>query len=592
MKNSIIALFLFLMQFGGIRAQYVIEDSAELETLKKLPLEKIYLHSNTSLLFPGEYLYYSMNCINTMTNRLSTISRVGYVELIDENHRSLFKQKVMLVGGKGQGDFFIPVTFPSGNYKLIAYTHWMRNVGLSQFYQDDIVIINPYQIDQENLRNKKEETINLDVVQVNNTEFELEDKSIQLQTEKNVFGKREKVSLVPRNYKGPLGHGNYSISVRLKNNLDVKPAMNATFFGDKYLNSAKILPKNINDSIYLPEQRGELFYGRVLDKEDNPVVNETVIISIPGEDFQLKSAITDKSGSFYTYVNKPYTAATIIAQAIHKDADNMVSLIDKPEMEFETLQFNDFTLNSKMEKAILERSVYNQVENAFYSAKPDSILTNATIDPFDGGSPEIIKLDEFTRFPTIRETLVELVPNVWVKRLDNGNYTFWVREKLEKYEIEFESDPPLVLVDGVFVPDHTSILDFNARLVDRISILRDPLVLGDKKYLGMVVIETIEGDYLNRIVDHNLAINDLEMPTSLKNYFNQSYAAENVDKFKNIPDFRSQLYWNPTILIDQNSNEKNYEFYTSDISGEYEIVLEGFTTYGKPITVKKTITIE
>ena len=184
------------------------------------------------------------------------------------------------------------------------------------------------------------------------------------------------------------------------------------------------------------------------------------------------------------------------------------------------------------------------------------------------------------------------MPNVWVKRLDNENYTFWVREKLEKYEIEFESDPPLVLVDGVFVPDHTSILDFNARLVDRISILRDPLVLGDKKYLGMVVIETIEGDYLNRIVDHNLAINDLEMPTSLKNYFNQSYAADNVDKFKNIPDFRSQLYWNPTILIDQNSNEKNYEFYTSDISGEYEIVLEGFTTYGKPITVKKTITIE
>ncbi|MEH6770950.1 Ig-like domain-containing protein [Maribacter arcticus] len=592
MRNSIIVLCLFLTQFGGIHAQYVIEDSAELETLKKLPLEKIYLHSNTSLFFPGEYLYYSMNCINTMTNRLSTISRVGYVELIDENHRSLFKQKVLLVGGKGQGDFFIPVTFPSGNYKLIAYTHWMRNVGLSQFYQDDIVIINPYQINQENLRNKKEETINLDVVQVNNIEFQLEDKSIQLQTEKNVFGKREKVSLVPRNYKGPLGHGNYSISVRLKNNLDVKPAMNATFFGDKYLNSTKILPKNINDSIYLPEQRGELFYGRVVDKEDNPVVNEAVIISIPGEDFQLKSAITDKSGSFYTYVNKPYTAATIIAQAIDKDANNMVSLLDKPEMEFETLQFNDFTLNSKMEKAILERSVYNQVENAFYSAKPDSILSNATIDPFDGGSPEIIKLDEFTRFPTIRETLVELVPNVWVKRLDNRNYTFWVREKLEKYEIEFESDPPLVMVDGVFVQDHTAILDFNARLVDKISILRDPLVLGDKKYLGMVVIETIEGDYLNRIVDHNLAINDLEMPTSLKNYFNQSYAAENVDKFKNIPDFRSQLYWNPTILIDQNSNEKNYEFYTSDISGEYEIVLEGFTTYGKPITVKKIITIE
>tara|TARA_R110001592_G_scaffold55024_2_gene168462 strand:- start:4465 stop:6243 length:1779 start_codon:yes stop_codon:yes gene_type:complete len=592
MKNSIIALFLFLMQFGGIRAQYVIEDSGGLETLKKLPLEKIYLHSNSSLFFPGEYLYYSMNCINAMTNRLSTISRVGYVELIDENHKSLFKQKVLLAGGKGQGDFFIPVTFPSGNYKLIAYTHWMRNAGVSQFYQDDIVIINPYQIDQENLLNKKEETIILDAVQEDTTEFQLTDKSIELQTSKTIFGKRDRVSLIPRNYKGSLGYGNYSISVRLKNDLGVKPAMSASYFGDKYLTSTKTLPKNINDSIYLPEQRGELFYGRVLEKEDIPVVNETVIISIPGNDFQLKSAITDKSGSFYTYVNKPYSASTIIAQTIEKDAKKMVLLIDKPEIEFETLEFSDFIINSKMEKAIVERSVYNQVENAFYSAKPDSILSNAAIDPFDGGSPEIINLDEFTRFPTIRETLVELVPNVWVKKLDNDSYTFWVREKLEKYEIEFESDPPLVLIDGVFVQDHTAILNFNARLVDRISILRDPLVLGDKKYLGMVVIETKEGDYLNRIIDNNMAINDLEKPTSLKNYFNQSYGTENMEKFKNIPDFRSQLYWNANITIDQNSNEKNYEFYTSDVAGEYEIVLEGFTTYGKPITVKKTITIE
>ncbi|WP_339654225.1 hypothetical protein [uncultured Maribacter sp.] len=592
MRNKIIILCLFLAHFGLIHAQYVIEDSEELETLKKLPLEKVYVHANTSLIFPGEYLYFSMNCINAMSNRLSTISRIGYIELIDKNHKSIVKQKVALVKGKGQGDFFIPVTLPSGNYKLIAYTHWMRNAGLSQFYQDDIVVINPYQIDQENLRNKKEESIELNIVQENSADMQLEDKSIELQIGKNIFSKREKVSLVPRNYKGSLGYGNYSISVRLKNNLDVKPAMHATFFGNKYLSSTKILPKNINDSIYLPEQRGELFYGRVLDKDDNPVLNETVIISIPGEDFQLKSAITDKSGSFYTYVNKPYTASTIIAQAIDNDAKKMVKLIDKPDIAYGTLEFNDFTLNSKMEKAIVERSVYNQIENAFYSVKPDSILSNAIIDPFDGGSPEIIKLDEFTRFPTIRETLVELVPNVWVKRLDTGDYTFWVREKLEKYEIEFESDPPLVLVDGVFVQNHSSILDFNARLVDRISILRDPLVLGDKKYLGMVVIETIEGDYLNRIVDHNMAINDLEMPTSLKNYFNQSYAAENVEKFKNIPDFRSQLYWNPTILIDQNSNEKKYEFYTSDISGEYEILLEGFTTYGKPITVKKTITIE
>jgi len=236
--------------------------------------------------------------------------------------------------------------------------------------------------------------------------------------------------------------------------------------------------------------------------------------------------------------------------------------------------------------------VYNQIENSYYSVKPDSIISSALKDPFDGGTPTVIVLDEYTRFPTVRETLVEVVDNVWVKKLNNGEYTFWVREELEDYESDYESDPPIVLIDGIFVPDHTSILDFDARRIEKISILRDPLVLGDKKYLGMVVMETFEGDYLNQIPQNTIGKKELLLPTPKKNYFNQSYAGENREKYESIPDYRSQLYWNPSILINQDSNSVSYEFYTSDYIGDYEIVLEGFTTYGKPISVVKTITVK
>jgi hypothetical protein len=582
------------MQFGFLHAQYVVKDAAELETIKKLPLEKIYVHSNSSVFFPGEYLYYSVFCQNAVTNKLSTTSRVGYLELIGENGERFFRQKIPLVQGRGQGDFFIPVTLSSGNYKLLAYTQWMRNAGVSQFYQDEIVVINPYQSNQENLLNPENDSNKPNALESIKTDIApyKEDKSIQLQTDRKEYGKREKVSLVVRNYKGPLSFGDYSISVRQKSTLNVRPAMNATTYGTVYLNSTKILKKNVNDSIFLPEQRGELFYGQVIDANENPVEDETVIISIPGEDFQLKSAITDKAGNFYTYVNKPYNAPVIIAQTLETDVSTQkVLLNEKSTIDYGVLEFGNFMFDKDMKKAILERSIHNQIENAYYSAKPDSVLTTLKVDPFDGGTPEIINLDEFTRFPTLRETLVELVPNVWVKKLENGSYTFWVREKLEKYENEFESDPPLVLVDGIFVPNHSRILDFNARLIKTIRILRDPLVLGDKKYLGMVVIETNDGDYLNRMGFSNKATKDLQLPTKSKNYFNQSYSLQNSNKFNHIPDFRSQLYWNPTIIIDQDSNERTYEFYTSDLEGEYELTLEGFTTYGKPISIKETISI-
>ena len=35
-----------------------------------------------------------------------------------------------------------------------------------------------------------------------------------------------------------------------------------------------------------------------------------------------------------------------------------------------------------------------------------------------------------------------------------------------------------------------------------------------------------------------------------------------------------------------------FEFYTSDLSGEFEVVLDGFTSYGKPISVYETILVQ
>ncbi len=48
------------------------------------------------------------------------------------------------------------------------------------------------------------------------------------------------------------------------------------------------------------------------------------------------------------------------------------------------------------------------------------------------------------------------------------------------------------------------------------------------------------------------------------------------------PDYRSTLYWNPTLKLDEQGNSK-VTFYTSDLYGTYKVVLEGISVEGEII---------
>lgn len=77
--------------------------------LKNFPQEKIFIHQNTSFILSGEFLYYKVYCINTNTNNLSEISKIGYVELVSSEKKIIFKHKIKLENGIGYGDFFYSI---------------------------------------------------------------------------------------------------------------------------------------------------------------------------------------------------------------------------------------------------------------------------------------------------------------------------------------------------------------------------------------------------------------------------------------------------------------------------------------------------
>ncbi|HAF75852.1 MAG TPA: hypothetical protein DCG42_00895, partial [Maribacter sp.] len=129
---------------------------------------------------------------------------------------------------------------------------------------------------------------------------------------------------------------------------------------------------------------------------------------------------------------------------------------------------------------------------------------------------------------------------------------------------------------------------YDARNIEKISLTRDQFRLGQKEYQGILSVETFEGDFLENYNPKNSLVVPFEQPVPKKNYFVQSYTPEN-NSFERIPDYRRMLFWKPNVNITE--SDYNYEFYTSDLEGTFEIILNGFTSYGKPLHVVKEIEV-
>lgn len=588
-----VAFIILFVSLQITNAQYKIADGTELLSLQKVPMEKIYMHASSPLLFSGEYLYYKLYCINAQTNKFSNISRMAYVSLLNERGEPVFEHKIRLDKGLGQGDHFINTDVPSGNYKLVAYTQWMKNGALEQVFKDDVAIVNPYLVDQAAILKQDTESPEISstagtgekpIDTVDNASSEL----LQLQLDTLTFEPRQKIVLTLRNYKGNLGHGQYSIAVKKSEQLAVRPRMDTETFTKRYLSVNKRIPQTIGDSIFLPEQRGELIFGRVTNGNNSlPAVGKEVVISVPGQEFLLKLATTDQEGYFFTYLRKEYQTPLAIFQVLG-EGEYDIEIGQRRDLPFASMEFGDFTIDPSDAAAIKERSVQNQIENAYFEVKPDSILQPDPIDPFDGGVPEVFNLDEYTRFPTLQETLIEILNTVGYRTGKDGHDYIRVAQDFEKFNEPYNDYPAIVLIDGVFIPDHGSIKDFKADQIKTIKVLRDQLILGAKQYQGIVSIETVNGDHYEAFQGTNATVSSIELPKPKKNYFRQSYSGED-DTYQRIPDYRRLLLWEPQV--DLSGTEATFEFYTSDITGDFDIFLEGFTTYGKPISIKKSFTV-
>ncbi|CAN1503101.1 hypothetical protein MCETHM1_00555 [Flavobacteriaceae bacterium] len=552
--------------------------------------EKIFLHLNTTTFLTGETLYFKMYCMNPVNTSRSLISKIGYIELIDSDKKVVSKSKIYIDKGVGKGDYFLPTTLKTGNYKIVAYTKWMLNSSSTNFEVIDITIINPFQPKQgANFSNNSDTSLiteNRTVTKQNATATGAVDKTNSvIETNKKTYSNREKVNLNSNQLSNGIGKGNYSISVRKLVNLPINKQKSAVEF--KEINTKTNSNNPTTDINIVPEFRGELITGSISsDKAELSISNKIISLSIPGKSFALKTLKTNSLGKFTFILDKNPNNTNCVIQVIDDNRnDYSIQLDEFQKTQTASLSFSsNLNLTENDSIAIQEQSTANQIENAYYEIKKDSLVTNYKTDSFFNTFQKEYVLDNYTRFPTFKETIIEVVIELYYRK-NNGSYKVYVRNDKKDLTVY---GPPLVLVDGVVIQDTNELFDYNMANVYKISLVNEGYVYGPGLFGGLVSIETKNNDYQTKATGNYIIQTEIQRPLNETKFFTPDY----TDRSKNerIPDYRYQLLWLPEIT--SFNKENPISFYTSDVTGIFEVSLEGFTEQGVPISLKDTFEVQ
>jgi hypothetical protein len=104
--------------------------------------EKLFVHTDKDSYLAGEIIWFKIYATEAYTHRPVNISKVAYLEIIDETKKPVLQLKIELKENGGSGALYIPVSLSSGIYTLRCYTNWMKNYDADFFFHKALPIFN------------------------------------------------------------------------------------------------------------------------------------------------------------------------------------------------------------------------------------------------------------------------------------------------------------------------------------------------------------------------------------------------------------------------------------------------------------------
>ena len=99
---------------------------------KAIPQEKVFVQLDNTCYFLGDTIWFAAHTRRTDRNLPSNVSRILYVELLNQDGFLMERQLIEMRKGWGHGNFVLADTLYAGYYELRAYTRWQLNWGITE----------------------------------------------------------------------------------------------------------------------------------------------------------------------------------------------------------------------------------------------------------------------------------------------------------------------------------------------------------------------------------------------------------------------------------------------------------------------------
>ncbi len=608
MKSRLLLFFLLLPLCAGAQTTVV---------------EKTYISTDREIYVSGDKIWCSAFCVDAANGlRPSSLSAIAYVEIVSEDG-TLESGKIALSEGRGAGTIEIPATAPTGNYRIVAYTAYTKNTpgfnpqehisktisifntSTKERVKNGVKILSDSEYDAlrtpastpastpagtHTTGTHSSSTYNagtqpaagalsitchrsaegyLDVVLTNNSAAPA-DLSLSLSNRDGI--------IPPDNTSIGAFMGAAASAAQAAAGAESAAARTAAGAASAAQPSSSAAAATAA-AAELPEYEGEIIRGRIAGATTDEIEGlkgRSAFISVPTEKSDLYSSIVDNDGMIKFVTNNIYGTKEMVCEIEDNDLARCHIELISPFVSPKLKGIPALQMAPSIKEDLQRRGLSVQLCRSFSADTLASLMPireNPLIPSYDAIE---YKLDDYKRFPVMRELFIEFINEIKVRRVD-GKEQLKVKTHLEERVSHFDKNNSLIMVDGIPIFDHSQVIEYDPLLVESVVVYPYKYYTGWRSFCGMANFVTYKKNL------PGIKFNDGVRVVQFKGCsYPMAFTCQEIgDDF---PDYRELLYWHPQIKLPAGESSAIKVKIPANVK-EIRICAEGMIENGTPFSI-------
>ena len=590
MKSRLLLFFLLLPLCAGAQTTVV---------------EKTYISTDREIYVSGDKIWCSAFCVDAANGlRPSSLSAIAYVEIVSEDG-TLESGKIALSEGRGAGTIEIPATAPTGNYRIVAYTAYTKNTpgfNPQEHVSKTISIFNT----------STKERVKNGVKILSDSEYDAlrtpagaqpAAGALSITCHRSAEGYLEVVltnnsatpadlSLSLSNRDGIIPPDNTSIGAFMAAAASAAQAAAgaesaaarasagaASAAQPSSAATAAAATAATAAAAELPEYEGEIIRGRIAGATTDEIEGlkgRSAFISVPTEKSDLYSSVVDNDGMIKFVTNNIYGTKEMVCEIEDNDLARCHIELISPFVSPKLKGIPALQMAPSIKEDLQRRGLSVQLCRSFSADTLASLMPireNPLIPSYDAIE---YKLDDYKRFPVMRELFIEFINEIKVRRVD-GKEQLKVKTHLEERVSLFDKNNSLIMVDGIPIFDHSQVIEYDPLLVESVVVYPYKYYTGWRSFCGMANFVTYKKNL------PGIKFNDGVRVVQFKGCsYPMAFTCQEIGE--DFPDYRELLYWHPQIKLPAGESSSIKVKIPANVK-EIRICAEGMMENGTPFSI-------